>query len=57
MGFIVENKEKGWYELTLLEKDIAMLIPYETLTLLVDTLSANTISTYVYLFKRYYANC
>lgn len=43
------------YELTLLSRDIASLIPVETLELLTDTLNEKSISTYVYLFNRFYA--
>ena len=43
------------YKLITLEKDIAALIPYDTVKLLTDTLSQNTISTYIYLFNRYFA--
>lgn len=55
LGLIKEvDKEK--YEIIALEKDLASLVPYDTLKLLTDTLSDNSISTYVYLFNRYYAN-
>ena len=39
-----------------LPKDYASLIPYKTLKLITDTLSENSVNTYVYLLNRYYAN-
>lgn len=39
-----------------MNKNFAALIPYETLKLLTDTLSHNTISTYIYLLNRAHAN-
>ena len=54
MGLIVVNGDK--YEIIELDKDMASLIPYDTLKLLVDALSEYSISTYVYFFNRYYAN-
>ena len=57
LGLIVESDEyPNHYILTKLERDIASLIPYPTLKLLVDALSEHAISTYVYLFNLYYAN-
>ena len=44
------------YELISLETKLAMLVPQTTLEVLVSALSENTISIYVYLFNRYYAN-
>lgn len=44
------------YEIIMLEQDFASLIPYETVKLMVDSLSDRAISTYVYLFNRFYAN-
>lgn len=55
LGFVKEVNVQT-YELTILENDIATLVPYDTLKLLVDALSENAISTYVYLFNRYFAN-
>lgn len=53
LKFIEETDE---YELIILEPNIAALIPEETLKLLIDTMNEKTISIYVYLFKRFYAN-
>lgn len=55
MGLIREVDNET-YELITLEKDIASLVPHNTLKLIADTLSDNSISTYIYLFNRYYAN-
>ena len=44
------------YELIYLTGNLAMLVPDETLKILVSTLSENTISVYVYLLNRYIAN-
>ena len=44
------------YQLIELSPDIASLVPYNTLKLLTDALSDNSISTYVYLLNRYYGN-
>ena len=55
MGLIREYDDK-YYEIITLENDYAMLIPYSVLKLITDTLSENSISTYVYLLTRYYAN-
>lgn len=53
LGFIVEKDD--CYELQVLEKDLAALIPFPTVKLLADALSENSISTYVYLLNRYLA--
>lgn len=50
----VDNR--GNYTLTLLPGDVASLIPYQTLKLLVDALNERCISTFVYLLTRYIAN-
>ena len=55
LGLIAE-RDKESYWLMPLDADLASLIPYETLQVLVDALNDNAISTYVYLFNRYYAN-
>lgn len=44
------------YILNLLPGEVASLIPYQTLKLLVDALNENSISTFVYLLTRYIAN-
>ncbi len=56
LGLVVRNDLKKRYELINLESDMATLVPYPTLKVLVDALSENSISTYVYLLKRYMAN-
>lgn len=57
LGLISEEpNDKGDYILSLLPTDVAALIPEKTLNLLVDTLSENSISTYIYLLRRYIAN-
>ena len=55
LGLIKEYDTKH-YELVTLEKDMASLIQYKTLKIITDTLSENSISTYIYLLNRYYAN-
>lgn len=44
-----------FYELMILDNDIASLVPAETLRLLVGCLKDRVISIYVYLLNRYYA--
>lgn len=56
LGLVVKNDSKKRYELTTLDTTMAALVPYPTLKLLVDALSENSISTYVYLLNRYIAN-
>lgn len=56
MGLVTKNETKKRYELLILDPNVAALIPYDTLKLLVDTLSENSISSYVYLLSRYIAN-
>jgi DNA-binding transcriptional ArsR family regulator len=55
MGLIKERNDKS-YEIIVLEDNVATLVPYNTLGLLVNALSENAISTYVYLLKLYWAN-
>lgn len=55
LGLIRELDDDS-YEIITLERDIAALVPYNTLKLLTDTLNENSISTYIYLFNCYYAN-
>lgn len=52
---LIKEKDKDTYELVVLENDLASLIPYDTLRLITDTLNENSISTYIYLFNRYYS--
>lgn len=54
LGLVKQQNDR--YILTLLPDEMAYLIPEKTLALLVDALSENAISTYIYLFGRYYAN-
>lgn len=51
---IRENGDK--YQLIYLEGNLAMLVPDNTLKVLVSTLKQNTLSVYVYLLNRYLAN-
>ena len=55
LGLIEEFNSKQ-YRVIRLDNDLATLVPFETVKLLTDTLNENSISTYVYLFNRYYAN-
>ena len=55
MGLIKEYNNE-LYELTLLDNNLADLIPYPTLKLMTDTLSENCINVYVYLLSLYYGN-
>ena len=53
---LIDDKNKDTYELVKLDNNVAWLIQQDLLQLMIDTLSQNTVSTYVYLFNRYYAN-
>lgn len=53
MGLIKERLDKN-YEIIVLEKNYATLVPYETIELMVNSLSENAISTYVFLFNKYW---
>lgn len=53
LGLIIEKEDR--VELTILEKDIAALVPFTTLRIMTNTLNENAISIFVYLFNRYYA--
>ena len=53
---LVEEVNKDTYQLIELSADIASLVPYNTLKLITDTLSENSISTYIYLLNCYYSN-
>lgn len=54
MGLIKEKAgDKDYYELELLPDEVAALIPHKTLKLLVDTLSENAVSSYIYLLRKY----
>lgn len=54
LGLIEEKADT--YELVKLDNNVAWLIQQELLQLMIDTLSQNTVSTYVYLFNKFYAN-
>jgi hypothetical protein len=56
LGLITYIPERKIYELVVLAPDIAALIPKRTLSKMVHTLSENSVSTYVYLLQRYWAN-
>lgn len=53
-GLVYE--QDGYYYLTVLENNSANLIEYKTLSKLMNVLQKNSISIYIYLFNRYYAN-
>jgi DNA-binding Lrp family transcriptional regulator len=55
VGLIIDDKEKERYILRTLDREVSSLIPFETLRTLNNSLSHNSISTFVYLLKRYYA--
>ena len=55
-GLIKLNEEKDYYYLTVLDSTEANLIEYNTLSKLMNVLQKNSISVYIYLFNRYYAN-
>ena len=55
-GLIELNEENGYYYLTVLDSTEANLIEYNTLSKLMNVLQKNSISVYIYLFNRYYAN-
>lgn len=55
LGLISDLKD-GKYYLSILPAEVAALIPTSTLRLLLNTLSDNAISTYIYLLLRFYAN-
>lgn len=56
MGLIIFNQEKNRYELTILDKKIANLIPVETLRKLISTMNENTINVYMVLINNWYIN-
>lgn len=55
-GLIIFNSEDEYYYLTILDQTEANLIEYKTLSKLMNVLQKNSISIYIYLFNRYYAN-
>lgn len=55
-GLIKYCEMDGYYYLTILDKEMANLIEYQTLMKLMNTMQRRSISIYIYLFNRYYAN-
>ena len=55
-GLVKLNEENNYYYLTVLDSTEANLIEYNTLSKLMNVLQKNSISVYIYLFNRYYAN-
>ena len=55
-GLIQYCDTDHYYYLTILDKEMANLIEYQTLMKLMNTLQRRSISIYIYLFNRYYAN-
>lgn len=53
---LIEPRDDGYYYLTVLSADGAHLIEYRTLNKLMNVFRKNSISIYIYLFNRYYAN-
>jgi hypothetical protein len=56
MELLFHDNETKEYELTLLDSHVAALIPEKTLQMLIDAMNEKSISLYVYLFMRFYAN-
>ena len=55
LGLVEFIEKEKRYKLINLDKSISSLVPYETLRQLNHSLSQNSISLYVYLMKRWYA--
>ena len=55
-GLVKLNKEDDNYYLTVLDNYEANLIEYKTLNKLMNAFQKNSISIYIYLFNRYFAN-
>lgn len=53
---LLKEQNDGYVYLTLLNPDEANLIEYNTLSKLLNVLQKNSLSIYIYLFNRYYAN-
>ena len=53
---LIQLQDDGYYYLTILDVTEANLIEYNTLSKLINVLQKNSLSIYVYLFNRYYAN-
>ena len=56
LGLVKESADGKYYEIILLEEKTAALIPYNTLSVLINSLSERCISTYIYLLNHYYRN-
>lgn len=56
LNLLIPDEENNIYILPALSTDKAFLIPQETLRIMVNTLSENTINTYIYLANRFIAN-
>lgn len=54
MGLLTEEKDQ--YILSILPEDVSMLIEKETMRKMMSSLNTCTISIYVYLFSRFWAN-
>lgn len=54
LGLVVDSGVDT-YDLIKLDNDIAWLVQYDLLKLMTDALSENAISTYTYLYNRYFA--
>ena len=54
LGLVVDSGVDT-YDLIKLDNDVAWLVQYDLLKLMTDALSENAISTYIYLYNRYYA--
>lgn len=55
-GLITYNEEDKYYYLTVLDREDANLIEYNTLVKMMNVFQKNSISVYIYLFNRYFAN-
>ena len=56
MGLIIFNQKQNRYELIVLDKEIANLIPVETLRKLISVMNENTINIYMVLINNWYMN-
>ena len=53
---LIKLQDDGYYYLTVLDATEANLIEYNTLSKLINVFQKNSLSIYIYLFNRYYAN-
>lgn len=56
LGLVKYCEEDNYYYLTVLDTTEANLIEYNTLTKMMNVFQKNSISVYIYLFNRYFAN-